>query len=138
MSTKRKKVITRLDRVAQYVDSDLLRQRIKVGKKLACVIDGNYGVYRTRATISGKRFKGAECTCPSDYRPCKHADALALTYRQAPKTFVDVDEVLRPLGKRTPKELLGVIREMIVAAPESLRALGIEGFEEREEEEERW
>ena len=122
------------DRGAEYADSSLLRQRVKVGKTLACVIDGRYGTYRTRATLTPTRIKDADCSCPSEYWPCKHAAALVVTYRKSPQSFVDTDKLLAYLKEKPVKELVALIREMVAAAPASLRALGVEGFDDDDEE----
>lgn len=135
MATKRSRTKTASDRVAEYVDSPRLRQRVKVGKVLSCTIDGNYGTYHTRVTLTRSQLKDAHCTCPSDYWPCKHAHALLLTYQEAPKSFVDVEELLSDLKQKTKEELLELLRQMILIAPACLQALGLEGFEETDEEE---
>ncbi|MBI4397276.1 MAG: SWIM zinc finger family protein [Elusimicrobia bacterium] len=122
------------DRVAEYAHSDRLRQRVKVGNLVSCVIDGNYGTYQTRIVLARGRAKKAECTCPSEYWPCKHASALALTYKEAPESFVDVDRLLAKFEKIPAGEMLATMRRMIIAAPACLQALGVKGFEERQEE----
>ena len=62
------------DRVAEYVDSPRLRQRLKVGQQISCLIDGNYGIYRTRTSLK-RKTKSSACSCPSDDYPCKHVEA---------------------------------------------------------------
>lgn len=115
------------DRVAEYVDSDRMRQRLKVGNQIACVIDGNYGTYRTKASL--RRKLEASCSCPSDYYPCKHVDALLKTYRINPRSFLDFDaEMNERLAKMGKSELLQLIRGMVLASPPSLEAMGVEGF----------
>jgi len=123
------------ERVAEYVDSPMMRQRIKVGRTICCIIRGRYGIYKTRATQkSNKKFKDSSCTCPSEYQPCKHAVALAETFLKKPESFVDADKLIAGISKKHPKELLRLIRDMITAAPASLQALGVKGFEEISEE----
>ena len=51
-----------------------------------------------------------------------------------PESFVDVDKLVAGLCKKSSKNLLGLIRDMITAAPASLQALGVKGFEEVREE----
>jgi uncharacterized Zn finger protein len=115
------------DRVDEYVDSPRMRERIKVGSTLICRIQGNSGIYRTQASIGRK--KEYECTCPSEYFPCKHVAALLETYRRKPRSFADVDKVLKDLEKREKKELLGTIRQMALDSPSVLSILGVKGFE---------
>ncbi len=123
------------ERAAEYIDSPLMLQRIKVGRTICCVIRGRYGIYQTRATLKpNRKFKDASCTCPSEYQPCKHAVALAETFLKMPESFVDVDKLVAGLCKKSSKNLLGLIRDMITAAPASLQALGVKGFEEVREE----
>lgn len=124
------------DRVAEYVDSDRMHQRLKVGGEIAYVIDGNYGTYRTRANL--KRKSEASCSCPSDYYPCKHVDALLKTYRVNPRSFLDFDVEIekKKLDRMGRAELLQLIREMVLASPTSLEAMGLEGFGPEEDDEE--
>jgi uncharacterized Zn finger protein len=122
------------DRVAEYIDSDRIRQRLKVGDEIACVIDGNYGTYRTKTSL--KQKSKASCSCPSDYYPCKHVVALLETYRIHPRSFLDFDreierKELRGMGR---DELLRLIRKMVLASPSSLEALGVRGFGAEEED----
>lgn len=124
-------------RIAEYVDSPMMRQRVKIGRTACCTIRGRYGVYKTRVTLTpARRCKEASCTCPSDYWPCKHAAALAETVLKRPESFMDVDKLVDSLGKKPHMELLRLMRAMIAAAPASLQALGVEEFAEDGEEEE--
>lgn len=124
------------DRIAEYVDSPMMRRRVKVGRTACCTIRGRYGVYKTRITLTpGRRCKEASCTCPSDYWPCKHAAALAETFLKKPESFLDADKLVDSLGKKGQKELLRLVRGMIAAAPASMQALGVKGFEEEENDE---
>ncbi|MBI4422296.1 MAG: SWIM zinc finger family protein [Elusimicrobia bacterium] len=126
---------TAADRVAEYVDSPMMRRRVKIGRTACCTIRGRYGIYRTRITLTpARRCKDASCTCPSDYWPCKHAAALAETVLKKPESFIDVDKLMGDLGKKPAKDLLRLMRDMIAASPETLQALGVEGFEEESDE----
>lgn len=118
------------DRVAEYVSSPALAFRVKVGKTVACRVYGNYGVYMTTADLGSTR--DGSCTCPSDYDPCKHIEALRITYKKRPRSFRDVDTVLRRLGRKSKEELLDIMRHMILSAPTALGALGVKGFDERD------
>jgi len=123
------------ERVAQYVDSDRMRYRIKIGKLLICRIHGNFGVYKTTCDLS-KSGKETNCTCPAEYWPCKHSMALAKTYELAPHTFIDIEDIFKEIQLKTKSELLEIIKKMIQRAPEILSIFGIEGFEDNEKEEE--
>jgi uncharacterized Zn finger protein len=115
------------DRVDEYVDSPRMRERIKIGLTVVCRIQGNSGVYRTEASVGRK--KGSACSCPSDYDPCKHVVALLETYKRKPRSFVDIEKVLKNLEKREKKELLEMIRKMALDTPSVLSTLGVKGFE---------
>ncbi len=122
------------NRVAEYVDSERIRQRLKVGGQIACIIDGNYGTYRTQARL--KQRLESSCSCPSDYYPCKHVDALLKTYHTNPRSFLDFDIVMnKKLSKMEKSELLRLIRRMVLASPSSLSAMGVRGFVAENEDE---
>lgn len=134
MTRQKRSKPTFSDRVAEYVNSGLLGRRLKIGPTLYCTVDGQYGTYRTSATLGPKGVREAACSCPSElYWPCKHVAALAETYRQAPDTFFDLDAFIGGLRGRPHKDLLSMIRAMAAAAPQSLAALGIAGFEPEED-----
>lgn len=120
--------------MGEYVNSPRLRQRLKTGSEISCVVDGNSGVYRTRASL--KRSGDSGCTCPSEYVPCKHVAALRQTYKLRPRSFADLDAVVKKLTTKDKGQLLRIIREMAAASPSSLSALGVRGFEPPEESEE--
>ena len=127
------------DRVAEYVDSPRMRERVKDGSTVACRIVGNSGIYRTQASVGRK--KEFECTCPSDYYPCKHVVALLETYKRKPRSFVDLDKALKGLEKREKKELLRILQQMVRETPAVLSTLGVKGFEKLEDydpEEDGW
>ncbi len=107
------------ERVTQYVDSDRMRYRIKIGKLLICRIHGNFGVYKTTYDF-GKSSKETNCTCPAEYWPCKHSMALAKTYELAPDSFLDIEDILKEMQFKTKSELLEIIKKMIQRAPEIL------------------
>jgi hypothetical protein len=71
-------------RVAEYVDSPDMRQRRRQGDEVSARIVGTTGIYRV--AWDAKRGHGT-CSCPSDRRPCKHIEALRLTWQKRPTTF---------------------------------------------------
>jgi len=128
-------VRSRKDRVAEYVNSERMRQRLKAGDQISCLIDGNYGSYRTR--VSSKERLESTCSCPSDDDPCKRVGALVETYRIDPRSFFDLDRVMnKTLAKMERPELLQLIRSMVVSSPNSLSVLDVKGFETENEKEE--
>jgi len=65
------------DRIAEYVDSPMMRQRVRIGRTACATIRGRYGVYKTRITLTpARRCKEASCTCP--------LGVLALQARRGP------------------------------------------------------
>jgi uncharacterized Zn finger protein len=122
------------DRADQYIDTPFMTRRVRNGMELSVRIEGNYGVYRTQVRID--RPSEASCTCPSELWPCKHVRALLETWKVNPESFFDIGLLLKGLANRRKSELLELIGKMALAAPESLRACGVKGFEEEGEENE--
>jgi hypothetical protein len=120
-------------RIAEYVDSPLMTQRVRFGKQLSARIAGNYGVYRTQ-TSRGKKVDG-HCTCPSDWWPCKHIHALRETWKANPHSFFDMDQFLVELFEQPKTKLVEAIGQMVMQSPACLRVFGVPGFEECDENE---
>jgi uncharacterized Zn finger protein len=117
------------ERVSEYVNSPRLRQRMRVRQQISCVVDGNYGIYKTEVSLKNK--KSFSCSCPSDDYPCKHVGALLRTYKNHPRSFLDLDALMKKrVAKLEKPELLKVIRKMILSSPSSLSSLGVKAFEE--------
>lgn len=124
---KKRQTAEPVDRAIEYIDSPLMTQRLRYGDVLSARIDGNYGVYRTEVQIG--RSHDAHCTCPSEPWPCKHARALYATWECHPETFFDVQPWLDGLTTRSKADLLKLIGAMVIAAPASLAACGVQGFD---------
>ena len=118
---------SREQRVAEYVDSDFLRQRLRTGNRLSCLIEGRHGNYITSIDLNDRL--DFSCSCPSEQYPCKHVDALLETYTVNRKSFIDLDRLLKKLAKLEKSELLDKMRSMIIISPPALSALGVSGFE---------
>lgn len=116
-----------------YVDSPLMTHRVRFKRQLFARIQGNYGIYRTWVHL-GSHGLDSGCTCPSDWRPCKHVYALQRTWRANRRSFFDVDGFLKTLAGRPEAELIEAIGRLIARAPEGLAALGVKGFEDEEPE----
>jgi uncharacterized Zn finger protein len=124
---------TRVDRIAQYVNSPLITQRVRYGDQLTARIEGNYGIYRTTASLQ----KGHEdCTCPAEMRPCKHILALRETWEVNPSSFFNLDDLVAQLPKKSKQELIELIGKMIMHSPDLLTLLGVPGFDSYEDDEE--
>lgn len=141
-SKPKRRAPTFADRADQYVDSSLMTYRVRFKQNLFARIHGNYGLYRTWVRI-GSRGRESGCTCPSDWWPCKHVNALERTWRENPRSFFDVDGFLKTLAGRPKVELIDAIGKLVSRAPEGLSALGVKGFEDEkfddvENEDARW
>jgi hypothetical protein len=121
-------------RIAEYVDSPMMRQRVRQGKQISARIHGNYGVYRTQVSTT-KKVTGY-CTCPSDWQPCKHIHALRETWAVNPKSFFDLDQWLAELFDQPKAKLIDAIAKIVMRSPECLGEFGVPGFEEDEDDDE--
>ncbi len=127
MATRQKPTFE--DRVAEYVDSPMMTQRVRYGKNVAARIAGNFGAYRTFASQASKKITGG-CTCPSEIVPCKHIHALRATWDANSQSFFDLDEWLGRLAKQSKAELIESIGKLVVESPGLLGLFGVEGFED--------
>ncbi len=114
------------DRAYEYIDSPLMTQRLVYRKQLSARIEGNYGVYRT--TVQVARKLAASCTCPSDLWPCKHVRAVRATWDENPDSFFDLEPFLKALAKKSKVDLVDAMRQVLLAYPDALGALGVPGF----------
>lgn len=122
---------TREQRVAAYVDSRAMVQRLHVGPLVAAAIRGSMGRYRVK--LDAKTGEGS-CTCPSEIQPCKHIEAVRLTWRKKPESFMDVDALLDVhLQGRDRDELVRMMRAMVLESPPALAALGALQFRDVED-----
>lgn len=112
-----------------------MTHRVRLRRQLFARIQGNYGIYRTWVR-SGSEGLDCGCTCPSDWRPCKHVAALERTWRANPRSFFDADGYLKTLADRPKAVLIEAIGRLIARAPEGLAALGVQGFEDEGEDDE--
>ena len=134
MATRQKQKPSFDERVAEYVDSPQMTQRVRHGKVVSARIAGNYGVYRTQVSQS-KKLAG-ECTCPSKLWPCKHVHALRATWEANPRSFFDLDGWLKQLAEEPKASLVEAIGNMVMEYPELLSVFGVPGFEDTEEDDE--
>ena len=120
---------TRDERVAEYVDSPRLDQRVKRGTAISARLHGSLGLYRVHADLKDGDNWG--CTCPSEYQPCKHVAALIATYKKRPRTFVDLDQKLRKVRAMSAPELAKLVEKMIAEHPDALESMGVRGFSKK-------
>jgi uncharacterized Zn finger protein len=119
-------------RIAEYVDSRRMTQRLRNGDVISARIEGNYGDYRTEVRVRGKKVEG-ECSCPSEYWPCKHVFALRRTSEKKPESFLDWQWFLGELTGYSQEKLIEAIGRMVVERPGHLVGFGVPGFEIAEE-----
>ena len=124
------------DPAAEYVDSPMMTKRLRFGRSVSAEIAGRYGDYRTRLELTRKLT--ADCTCPSDDRPCKHVRALRATWETNPDSFLDVEAFLRGLDASEKAELIETIGKIVVAFPQTLDLFGVAGFDETDDDDDGW
>jgi len=75
--------------------------------------------YRVEANFDGDEIAQANCTCPVGAGGhCKHVAALLILFREHAEAFVEVEELDRILERRSPGELIALIRRMVRRVPE--------------------
>lgn len=114
-------------RAIEYIDSPLMTQRLVYRKELSVRIEGNYGIYHTTVRVGRKLI--ASCTCPADFRPCKHIHAVRATWDKNPASFFDLERFLKELATMPKDTLVDMLANIFQAYPESLAVLGVPGFE---------
>ena len=120
------------DRAAEYIDSSFMTQRLRFKKQLSARVDGRYGTYRTRVSLT-RKING-ECPCPPEGWPCKHVRALRATWEKNPDSFFDLEDYLRDIGTRPKTQLVDIISRMVLNSPHCLGVLGVSQFEEPSED----
>ena len=124
--------LAKADAAAEYVDSPMMTKRLMFGQSVSAEIAGRHGDYRTQLKLVRK--PNGDCTCPSDYWPCKHVRALRATWEMNPESFFDVAAFLRGLDTREKAELIETIGTIVVAFPQTLGLFGIAGFDETDDD----
>ena len=124
------------------MDSPRLDQRLRRGAAISARVHGNLGLSLVHADLRDQNVWG--CTCPSEYRPCKHVAALVATHKKRPRSFVDLDQKLRKLRAMSAPELVKLVEKIVAEHPDAVEALGVRGFSrksrltDREFKEEEW
>ena len=128
---------TIFERAFQYACSDYIRKRIVSPKiwQVRAEFEGNYGTYKAGFQPLEGGFIKTWCTCPAEMSFCKHAAALGITYIREPDTFFDIDSINEMLNRKSKKELQQLLEQVFDDNPKYLSLLGIEGFEEDDDDE---
>jgi uncharacterized Zn finger protein len=107
--------------------------RLHSGHSIAGRVAGPHGVYTVSLASEGSTLTPA-CSCTSDAGFCKHVIALGLTYIEEPESFYDLRTLMAQLEQYSHGELVGLIIQMGTRYPQTLGMLGVEGFDDEEDE----
>jgi hypothetical protein len=107
--------------------------RLRSGHAIAGRVAGPHGVYTVTLAIEGSTLTPA-CSCTSDAGFCRHVIALGLTYIEEPQSFYDLRTLTARLEQYSHDELVDLVVRMGTRYPQTLGMLGVEGFDEEEDE----
>jgi hypothetical protein len=107
--------------------------RLRSGPAIAGRVAGPHGVFTVSLTIEDSTLTPA-CSCTSDPGFCRHAIALGLTYIEEPQSFYDLRTLTAQLEQYSHGELVELIIRIGTRYPETLGMLGVDGFDEEEDE----
>jgi hypothetical protein len=107
--------------------------RLRSGPSIAGRIAGPHGIYTVSLGIEGSALTPA-CSCTSDAGFCKHVIALGLTYIEEPQSFYDLCTLTAQLEQSSHSELVSLIIRIGTRYPQTLGMLGVEGFDDEEDE----
>lgn len=107
------------ERAQSYVGTALFDTR-QQGQTLKAWCEGTAPEpYAVSATLGRDGIESAQCSCPvGDGGYCKHVAALLLTWLEAPDEFRPVEAIESYLTKRSKKELIKLIQEMVDRYPD--------------------
>jgi hypothetical protein len=107
--------------------------RLRSGPSIAGRVAGPHGFYTVSLGIEGSALTPA-CSCTSDAGFCKHVIALGLTYIEEPQSFYDLRTLTAQLERSSHSELVTLIIRIGTRYPQTLGMLGVEGFDDEEDE----
>jgi hypothetical protein len=107
--------------------------RLLTGGTITGRVAGPHGVYTVSLAIEGTNLKPS-CNCRTDGEFCRHAIALGLTYLEERESFYDLQTLTTRLEEYRQGDLIALILQLAAHYPQILGMLGVEGFEEEEEE----
>jgi len=107
--------------------------RLLSGRAITGRVAGPHGVYTVSLASEDANLKPS-CSCRTDGEFCRHAIALGLTYIEEPETFYDLRTLTARLEQYHQSELIALILQMAACYPQILGMLGVEGFQDEEEE----
>jgi len=75
--------------------------------------------YRVQVTLEPKRIASGDCSCPvGGGGHCKHVAALLLAWLDDADAFVDVEDMVTMLDRRSKAELIALIGKMVERYPD--------------------
>jgi hypothetical protein len=107
--------------------------RLRAGHAITGRVSGPHGIYTVSLAIDGSTLTPA-CSCTSDAGFCRHVIALGLTYIEEPHSFYDLGTLTTQLEQYSQDQLIELIVQMATRYPETLGMLGVEGFDDEEDE----
>jgi hypothetical protein len=107
--------------------------RLRSGPSIVGRVAGPHGSYTVSLGIEGSALTPA-CSCTSDAGFCKHVIALGLTYIEEPQSFYDLCTLMAQLEQSSHGELVDLIVRIGTHYPQTLGMLGVEGFDDEEDE----
>jgi uncharacterized Zn finger protein len=107
--------------------------RLCSGHAISGRLAGPHGVYIVSLTIEGSTLTPT-CSCTSDAGFCRHVIALGLTYIEEPQSFYDLRTLRAELEQHPHGELVDLIMRMSTRYPQTLKMLGVGGFDDEEDE----
>jgi uncharacterized Zn finger protein len=108
--------------------------RLRSGPTISGRVPGPHGVFAVSLTIEAAILTPS-CCCTSDPGFCRHAIALGLTYIEEPQSFYDLRTLATRLEQFSQSELVNLILRMATRHPQTLGMLGVEGFDEEDDDE---
>jgi hypothetical protein len=108
--------------------------RLRSGHAIAGHVAGSHGIYTVSLGIDGSTLVPS-CSCTSDAGFCRHVIALGLTYIEEPQSFYDLRTLTAQLEQYSRDALIALIIQMASRYPQTLGMLGVEGFDDEEDEE---
>lgn len=120
-----------LQRGRAYAQEGRVINTRRTGQTLKALCYGSEGEpYRVEIELTEEGLQGGTCSCPvGDGGRCKHAAAMLLIWIKSPDSFGEVEPMESVLARRSPDELLRLIRQMVARHPdlESLIELPVPG-----------
>jgi uncharacterized Zn finger protein len=107
--------------------------RLRSGPAIVGRIAGPHGSFTVSLGVDGSVLT-PDCSCTADAGFCKHVIALGLTYIEEPQSFYDLRTLTAQLDRASHGQLIELIFRIGTRYPQTLGMLGVEGFDDEEDE----